>query len=43
MQEQIQAIRGMSDLLPSDSALWQYVEATIRNVLLDYGVRRQDR
>ena len=37
MQEQIQAIRGMSDLLPSDSALWQYVEATIRNVLLDYG------
>lgn len=37
MQEQIQAIRGMSDVLPPDSALWQHVEATIRNVLLDYG------
>jgi histidyl-tRNA synthetase len=37
MQEQIQAIRGMSDVLPPDSALWQHVEATIRSVLLDYG------
>jgi histidyl-tRNA synthetase len=37
MQEQIQAIRGMGDVLPPDSALWQHVEATIRGVLLDYG------
>lgn len=37
MQEQIQAIRGMSDVLPPDSALWRHVEATIRSVLLDYG------
>jgi histidyl-tRNA synthetase len=37
MQEQIQAIRGMGDVLPVDSALWQHVEATIRSVLLDYG------
>jgi histidyl-tRNA synthetase len=37
MQEQIQAIRGMGDVLPPDSALWQHVEATIRSVLLDYG------
>ena len=37
MQEKIQAIRGMGDVLPPDSALWQHVEATIRSVLLDYG------
>jgi histidyl-tRNA synthetase len=37
MQEQIQAIRGMGDVLPPDSALWQHVESTIRSVLLDYG------
>ncbi len=37
MQEQIQAIRGMGDVLPPDSALWRHVEATIRGVLLDYG------
>ena len=37
MQEQIQAIRGMGDVLPPDSALWQHVEGTIRRVLLDYG------
>ncbi|MEZ5563174.1 MAG: histidine--tRNA ligase [Gammaproteobacteria bacterium] len=37
MQEKIQAIRGMGDVLPPDSALWQHVEATIRNVLIDYG------
>jgi histidyl-tRNA synthetase len=37
MQEQIQAIRGMGDVLPPDSALWQHVEGTIRGVLLDYG------
>ena len=37
MQEHIQAIRGMGDTLPPNSALWQHVEATIRSVLLDYG------
>ena len=37
MQEKIQAIRGMGDVLPPDSTLWQHVEATIRNVLIDYG------
>ena len=37
MQEHIQAIRGMGDTLPPNSALWQHVEAIIRSVLLDYG------
>ena len=37
MSEQLQAIRGMEDILPPASATWQYVESTIRGLLLDYG------
>ena len=33
----IQSIRGMNDLLPSESSLWQYLEATLQNVLARYG------
>ncbi len=33
----IQAIRGMNDLLPEQSPLWQYVEAEIADVLASYG------
>ena len=33
----IQAIRGMNDILPEQSPVWQYVEATVRNVLAQYG------
>jgi histidyl-tRNA synthetase len=32
----IQSIRGMNDLLPGDSELWQYLEATIAKVLQQY-------
>ena len=32
-----QAIRGMNDVLPAASPLWQGVEATIRDVLSGYG------
>ena len=32
----IQSIRGMNDLLPADSALWQYVERTVSQVLSSY-------
>lgn len=39
MSEQIQAIRGMSDLLPGDTAVWARVEATLRRVLAAYGYR----
>ncbi|HEV8078585.1 MAG TPA: histidine--tRNA ligase [Marinobacter sp.] len=33
----IQAIRGMNDILPEQTPVWQYVEATVRNVLRQYG------
>lgn len=34
--KKIQAIRGMNDLLPSDSVAWQYVEAAVANILRRY-------
>jgi histidyl-tRNA synthetase len=34
---QIQAIRGMGDLLPADSATWRFIEATLRDILTSYG------
>ncbi|HET8849119.1 MAG TPA: histidine--tRNA ligase [Marinobacter sp.] len=33
----IQAIRGMNDILPDQTPLWQYVELTVRRVLSQYG------
>jgi histidyl-tRNA synthetase len=33
----IQSIRGMNDILPTETPLWQYLEAAIRNVLSRYG------
>ncbi len=35
--KKIQAIRGMNDLLPADSASWQYLESTVADVLQRYG------
>lgn len=35
--KKIQAIRGMNDLLPSDSPLWQYVEGVVTDILARYG------
>ena len=35
--KKLQAIRGMNDLLPTDSAGWQYLEATVADVLQRYG------
>ena len=37
MTEQIQAIRGMGDILPPDSATWQSVESVLRELLISYG------
>lgn len=37
MVNPIQAIRGMNDILPPDTALWQFVEKTIQTVLKSYG------
>ena len=33
----IQSIRGMNDILPTETPLWQYLEAKIRDVLSRYG------
>lgn len=37
MAEQIQAVRGMNDLLPPETFIWQHVESTFRNILQNYG------
>ncbi len=37
MAKAFQAIRGMNDILPGESALWQGLEATAREVLAAYG------
>ena len=37
MAKTIQAVRGMNDILPGDSAAWQYLEATLRGVVHAYG------
>ena len=35
--DEIQAIRGMNDLLPADIGAWQYLEACTRELLTSYG------
>lgn len=35
--KKIQAIRGMNDLLPEQSSLWQYVEGVVTDILARYG------
>jgi len=37
MANTIQAIRGMHDVLPDQTPLWQYAESIIREVLASYG------
>ena len=37
MTGQIQPIRGMNDVLPAESVLWQHLEATVRGLLVAYG------
>ena len=39
MNKTLQAVRGMNDLLPQDSPLWQFLEDTTRNVFERYGYR----
>lgn len=39
MPNKIQAIRGMHDILPERSALWQHLEEKARNLLDRYGYR----
>ncbi|UDG81750.1 Histidine--tRNA ligase [Candidatus Profftia lariciata] len=37
MAKNIQAIRGMKDLLPADTMLWQLIEAKLKQILTSYG------
>lgn len=37
MSKKIQAIRGMNDYLPEQTAVWQRVEKVLKNVLASYG------
>lgn len=39
MSKTLQAVRGMNDLLPQDSARWQFLEDTTRSVFEQYGYR----
>ncbi len=39
MANNIQAIRGMHDVLPADSPLWQYLEEQVRLAVESYGYR----
>ncbi len=35
----VEAVRGMTDILPEEAVLWQYVEAEIREAVAIYGYR----
>jgi len=39
MREIIQAVRGMNDLLPAESAAWQALECAARETFAEYGYR----
>ncbi|GMQ88612.1 MAG: histidine--tRNA ligase [Gammaproteobacteria bacterium] len=39
MSNTLQAIRGMNDILPEQTPVWQFVENTLRDVLQNYGFR----
>ncbi len=39
MSEIIQAVRGMNDVLPAESAAWQALERAARETFADYGYR----
>ncbi|MEX8498984.1 histidine--tRNA ligase [Leptothrix ochracea] len=37
MSEKLQAVKGMNDLLPPDSARWEWLEETVRALMRRYG------
>jgi histidyl-tRNA synthetase len=37
MAEPLQAVKGMNDILPPDSARWEWLEATLRTLMRRYG------
>ncbi len=40
MAEKLQAIRGMNDILPTDSHRWQWLESTVISVVQQYGYQQ---
>ncbi|MGR0278322.1 histidine--tRNA ligase [Marinomonas dokdonensis] len=40
MARKIQAIRGMNDILPGQSSVWQYLEKTVADVVKSYGYQQ---
>lgn len=40
MSRKVQAIRGMNDILPGQSAVWQYLERTVAEVVHGYGYQQ---
>ncbi|WP_133012789.1 histidine--tRNA ligase [Marinomonas flavescens] len=40
MARKIQAIRGMNDILPGQSSIWQYLESTVADVVKSYGYQQ---
>ena len=39
MAEKLQAIKGMNDILPPDSARWEWFEDVVRRLLQRYGYK----
>ncbi|URJ25012.1 histidine--tRNA ligase [Candidatus Blochmannia ocreatus (nom. nud.)] len=39
MNKSIQSIRGMHDILPKDTIIWQYIEHTLKSIVHDYGYK----
>ena len=39
MPEPIQAVKGMNDILPPQSARWEWFEDTVRALMRRYGYR----
>ncbi len=40
MSRKLQAIRGMNDILPGQSSVWQYLEQTVSDVVSSYGYQQ---
>lgn len=39
MTQNIQAIRGMNDILPDQTGIWQFIETTLQHLAISYGYR----
>ena len=41
MTKGLQSVRGMSDILPGETAVWQAVESVLKGVAAAYGYRER--